>query len=189
MQIVVDIMFAWLLVFALSGCVGGSSGASPMAKTAVPPPSDAGQEDIASSVERPATVRLVFMGKGDSSTCIASHEVERHLPPGVDPATFVVTELLRGPTRDERARGLYSSFERSVADPKATPLRNHLRHVEITDMIAVVDFGFAGQSFLNQAACAATAVRSSIERTLLALPGVRVVQFSIEGQVVAEWDA
>ena len=41
----------------------------------------------------------------------------------------------------------------------------------------------------NAAACAQVAAKSSIERTLLQFHGVRAVAYSIDGEIVDEWDA
>jgi hypothetical protein len=42
---------------------------------------------------------------------------------------------------------------------------------------------------LNAAACAQVAAKSSIEGTLLQFHGVRAVAYSIDGEIVDEWDA
>ena len=60
------------------------------------------------TVTLPETVEIA-LGRGDRLV-----PVERIVPRGVRPAPHALRELLRGPTREERARGLRSAFERGA---------------------------------------------------------------------------
>jgi hypothetical protein len=60
------------------------------------------------TVVRPRTVEVAFL-RNDRIA-----RVERIVPRGVGPARHALRELLRGPTREERARGYRSAFEPGV---------------------------------------------------------------------------
>jgi L,D-transpeptidase catalytic domain/Putative peptidoglycan binding domain len=95
------------LVLALAGtlAVDLQPGAAPQAAR----PKAAAPAKIVRAA--PKTVEVAFVRKSDGRLV----RVERTVPGGVVPARHALRELLRGPTRDERARGLGSAFRRPGA--------------------------------------------------------------------------
>jgi spore germination protein GerM len=115
--------------------------------------------------------------------------VMRTVPAGADPLAVAVTSLIRGPTTEEAAHGLWVPFDRSTSDPATKPLRVHQVRVTVKDGVATVDFDKAAESYLHQAACASSAVTSAFEFTLRQFEQVKEVQFAVDGAVITEWDA
>lgn len=62
----------------------------------------------AEQLPRPAAVEIAFVRNGWVA------RVERDLPRGVSPARFALRQLLRGPTREERRRGLRTAVPREA---------------------------------------------------------------------------
>jgi hypothetical protein len=101
----------------------------------------------------------------------------------------VLRLLLAGPTPTERSQGLEDPFQRPLAGWGEAPLLRSLTGVLRVGETAVVSFRAPAMAYLNGAACVQEALKTSIERTLQVLPGIRRVVYSVDGQVVDEWDA
>lgn len=105
-------------------------------------------------------------------------------------ARAVIEVLLRGPTAEERARGLEDPFGPSMSQGKNTGrLGDYLHGVRVEGRHAVLDFAPGGMDWLNNTACVQEAVKTAIERTLGEAFGIERVDYAIDGRIVAEWDA
>ncbi|MBI2390199.1 MAG: GerMN domain-containing protein [Deltaproteobacteria bacterium] len=174
------------LAFALSGCAAQRPGAPPPA----PKPGAAAAHPPDAGAAR--TIGLHFVTRDDPFLdCRAHARVERVIAVDADPIDAAMRALIDGPTPGEEQQGLYSPFRRSVADPATPPLRASQVSVRLHPggEAAVVSFASEAAPYLLQAICARTAVTSSIELTLLELPGIRTVRFAIDGVIIEEWDA
>lgn len=92
------------------------------------------------------------------------------------------TALLAGPTAEERAAGLHSWFSGETA--------GMLRGVEVTDGFAVIDFGDLRPVIPNAVGSAgALMLLGELQATAFQFPGVRRVEFRIEGscEALMEW--
>lgn len=109
--------------------------------------------------------RLTF----PTSDCTKLATFERKVPKSVAMARLLVEALLAGPTPAERTAGATSPF------PKGSDVRSViLRNGEVT-----VDFNERLQNVGG--ACAASAIRESVTRTLRELPTVRSVVITAGG--------
>ena len=121
--------------------------------------------------------------------CEAVAPVARTLRPGPNRADALLQALFAPLTEAENDRGLFSPHHGYVSAPDAPGLGEFFVGVTIQDGVAHVAFTSEAMAYLNQAACAQTAVKSSIERTLQQLPDVESIEYVVDGRIVVEWDA
>jgi hypothetical protein len=104
--------------------------------------------------------------------------------PWQDQAIFLevaVSSLLAGPTEAERAQGVTSFFSEATAD--------YLREVSLEGDTAVVDFRDLRQTIPNATSSAGSlALLSELNGTIFALPGIRQVEYRMEGSCEAFWN-
>jgi len=110
--------------------------------------------------------------------------------------TRVVRTILTGPNEAERAAGFYVTYYPPgptgfwpTTDPPAKPLKTYFNGVKIVDRTAIVDFDPAALIYLNAPAATQYGVKSPIRNTLLKLPEIDEVKFSIRGKVFTAWRA
>ena len=146
------------------------------------------------SASATTTLHIAFH-KEDSLTCTVTEDVKRVIPHSTDVADSALHELFKGPTEKEIRDGLSSTFEPSFAlatiflEKEARPLGTYYRGVSIENDIATVDFTSEALSYLNGPACLQAAVKFPIIETLLNIPSIKYVEFSIDGKIYTEWDA
>jgi hypothetical protein len=135
----------------------------------------------------PRNVRLHYPFRDDRFLdCQAHGWITSGLPACAEPLDFALRRLLAG---DAVGADLLDPFQTSTSRASLPPLARFYRGVQLTrDGIAIVDFSADALGYLNQAACAAEAVKSSLLRTAMQLEGVRGVAFAVEGRVVDDWD-
>ncbi len=104
---------------------------------------------------------------GDS--CTETRPFTRSVPKSLGLARLLVEALAAGPNDAERNAGAASPF----------PKYSRVKGVVLRDGIATVDFNERLQNVGG--ACAATAIRESVTRTLMALPSVRRVVITAGG--------
>lgn len=116
-------------------------------------------------------VYFLNAAKGSAQDCENVFSVDRTVAETSAVGRAAITELLVGPTSEERAAGYSTSLSPYVA----------LRSLVVSDGVAKVDFN----EFVNPAggSCAVQAVRSQIEHTLLQFPLVESVVISVNGNV------
>ncbi len=185
-----------LLVAASLGCARTTpdpAPAAPIATLSVPTaPSDPASELATPHEPTDATwsVELFYLSEQTlEQHCEATLPVTRTIRPTPNRADALLRALFAPLTRAERDRGLISPHHGHVGAPDAPGLGECFVGVTIDDGVATVAFTGASMEYLNQAACAQTAVKSSIERTLHQLPEVERVEYVVDGHVVVEWDA
>ncbi|HEY0137088.1 MAG TPA: hypothetical protein VGB85_23555, partial [Nannocystis sp.] len=116
---------------------------------------------VVTAGERP--IRVHFSGADEPyRDCQAHAWVVRTVPAGVDPVAFAVRAVITGPTKFEAAQGLHTPFAAASSDPGIAPLSASGVRVKVKDGVATVDFPTSARPYLDQAACARTAVASSI---------------------------
>lgn len=116
--------------------------------------------------DAPAITAILSFPAGD---CTRFADVERVLPKSSAMARLLVEALVAGPTPAERKRGASSPFPKGSA----------VRAVTLKDGQLTVDFDERLQNVGG--ACAATAIRESVTRTLRQLPTVRGVVITAGG--------
>lgn len=116
----------------------------------------------------PIEVQL-FFPRSDGKDCQRVEPVTRRIPKSVAMVRLLIEALMRGPTEDERTRGVTNPM------PKGATLGS----VSMDGSTAVVDFS-SGMSNVG-GSCRAQAVRASIETTLRALPTVTRVRILAAG--------
>lgn len=124
-----------------------------------------------------------------TSHCEATARVVRVLEVAAPDAEAVLRSLFAGPSEAERERGIVSPFERTPNDPNAEPLAASFLGAEVEGETIRLLFRSEAEAYLNAAACAQMAVKTSIERTLQAWGNVREVVYVVDGRVLDEWDA
>jgi hypothetical protein len=140
-----------------------------------------------------STVTLHFTDDaGIAEDCSATRGVERLL--GTAAAEPLETRLdaalqllFAGVSDDERSVGLSDPYGLLFMEPE--PLPAYYRGVTVSAGVAVVDFAPPGLTYLNSEACRQAVLKMPIVRTLLGFDGVDRVEFSIEGEIVTEFDA
>jgi Immunoglobulin-like domain of bacterial spore germination/Sporulation and spore germination len=111
------------------------------------------------------TATLVFPA-GD---CTQFGEVSRRIPKSIAMARLLTEALVRGPSAQEKAAGATSPF----------PQGSEVRSVILRNGVVTVDFNERLQNVGG--ACAATAIRESVVRTLRRLPAVKDVAITAGG--------
>ncbi len=160
------------LVLLAGGCAGGPR-PSPTPATAPAPaiqaPTAAMSPVAASPTPSIMVVKAYFSSIVDND--VEFVPVERTVPRTAAVGQAAIEELLKGPTPEERARGLYS----------AIPEGARLRSLRVVDGVAYADFDEALQ-FQVGGSLRVMAIRKSITLTLLQFPTVQSVVISIEGR-------
>jgi hypothetical protein len=189
---------AFLFLMMQSACAGRGRGTEPvdepMARGGHTISDDAGAEDSAATGSAPATEERVTLYYLDEAvvrdrTCEATASVTRALPVGTSRLNAVLRSLFEGTTKVERARGILSPFDSTPMDSRAGRLSEYFERAEIAGRVARLHFRKQAMKYLNAAACAQIAVKTSIEKTLRAAFSVDSVEYFIDGQLVTEWDA
>lgn len=111
----------------------------------------------------------LFFPRSDGDDCRRVEPVTRRIPKSIAMARLLVEALMRGPTENERTRGVINPMPRGAT----------LGSVSMDGSTAVVDFS-SGMSNVG-GSCRALAVRASIETTLRALPTVTRVRILAAG--------
>jgi len=117
-------------------------------------------------------IYLSRMAAGSSGPCENVEPVERTVPSKGAVYRSAITELLKGPTAEEKAAGLYSSL------PRGTVLRSVAADAEgivTADFSRTLGSGVAGS-------CRISAIRAQITATLNQFPEVRGVVISVGGR-------
>ena len=150
----------------------------PAPSRTAPPPSvatAAGTPAAATATVAPsptrATMRVVVYYTRIEDNEIAFVPVERTVPRSSDVGRAAIEELLKGPTSEERAQGIYSPI----------PEKAGLLSVRVSDGVAYADFSKALEAQVGGSEWV-MAIRKAITLTLLHLPTVDRVAISIEGQ-------
>lgn len=182
------------LLFVLAALTGGcaqSAAPRPSAtatspKTAVPSPTGLGKAPVptptsvpvgspaSATVEpspTPATAKLKVYYSRVVNNDIEFVPVERNVPRTVAVGRAAITELLKGPTPEEKAQGLYNPI----------PSNARLLSLKIVDGVAYADFDEALQ-FQVGGSLRVMAIRKVITLTLLQFSTVQKVIISIEGR-------
>ena len=131
-------------------------------------------------------VTLYFTNRAvlEVSDCSAVLPTTRVIPKTSAVADAALRELFGGVTERERAQGLTSSF-----DVFERTLLSSYKGISIAYGVATVKFDAAAMAYLNGAACMQMSVKAPMERTLLQFPSIKKVQYSVDGEIVTEWDA
>lgn len=182
-------LFTALLAVAtliLAGC-GGTDEASPDDTTTPTPtvtPTETETPTDASGTPEPdlRTVDIYFPNARKGDVCTEVFPVHRDVAAG-SPFTGAVTELLAGPTDDERDLGYEGWFSADTAG-----MLNSLR---IQSGIAYVDFATALRDAIPGASssCGSSSLLAMLDTTMLQFPEVVDTQYSLDGDVAAfyEW--
>lgn len=101
--------------------------------------------------------------------CAPMYPYRRKMPKSVGAARLLVEALAQGPTSSETVTGATNPFPRG----------SEVRGVNLRDGVLTVDFNERLQNVGGS--CAVTAIRSSVETTLKALPNVRQVVITANG--------
>jgi spore germination protein GerM len=122
-----------------------------------------------------ATVQLFFSNSEQDPNaldCSAVFPVSRELPSNPSVARMALTELLKGPTREEVSQGYYSSINEGV----------RLQGLDIQDGVARIDFD---RTFVAEVAgsCQVEAIRAQVTHTLIQFPSVKSVVITVAGEV------
>lgn len=112
----------------------------------------------------------IFLGKNDSD-CSEVFAIPRLVATTEAPGRVALTELLGGPTSQEKSQGFFSSINAGVS----------LQSLTITNGVARVDFSPALDEGVG-GSCRVTAIRSQITNTLKQFPTVKEVIISINGR-------
>jgi len=124
------------------------------------------------------------------SDCSATQEIKISISPSGDVVEATIKELLSGVPKSHRGKGLIDKFYNNGFLPSEIgSLSQYYKRITITRKTAVIDFRAEAMVYLNAAACLQAAVKSPIIKTLQQFPGIDSVEFSIEGQIITEWDA
>ena len=94
----------------------------------------------------------------------------RRAVPSADVAKASIEALLKGPTEEEKASGAFTSIP-EAAEVKSLSLKNG---------IATVDFASGVTAIAGS--CRVGSIRAQIEKTLLAIEGVRAVVLTVGGK-------
>lgn len=151
------------------------------------PSSSISSADSSTSSSQATTVSLYFGDRAviEVSDCSAFAGTERTIDvPFAQLPDATLRELFAGVTAEEEVEGLTDAFT-----GKSAPLIDSYQGVTIADGVATVDFTEGGMEYLNAEACWQGQVKTSIEETLFQFLAISYVQYSINGQVVTEWDA
>lgn len=109
-------------------------------------------------------------GEGD---CSAVESVRRIVPKTTMVGEAAITELLKGPTVEERGRGYYTSIPlENGAKLQSLRIENGVAHADFNEALSE---GVAGS-------CRVLNIRSQIETTLKQFPTVQNVVISIDGR-------
>lgn len=173
--------FAPWFAILLNACSAANRGGE--AEPAVP------SSGPASTAKERVTFYYVAESVVATQTCEATAPVKRAMDPNVSGINGVLRALFAGPTEQETAGGLLSPFDKTPSDPKAAPFIDFFERAEVGAGVARLYFKKGAMLYLNAAACAQTAVKTSIEKTLRALPGIERIEYFVGGQLVTEWDA
>ncbi|MFM2106233.1 MAG: hypothetical protein RL338_1265 [Chloroflexota bacterium] len=167
-----------LLVGAQLAGEGGGPDGGPGGPTASASPA-APTSPAATAPAGPVVVELWFGSMADDP-CTALAPVERTV--GSADAEAVLGALLAGPTDAELAAGAHSWFSAATAGMLASAtLDGGVLEVSFHDLRSVIPNA--------SSSCGSAALLGSLDATLLALPGVGSVRYSIEGDEAAfyEW--
>jgi hypothetical protein len=120
--------------------------------------------------------------------CLAHGSIEIEVPACELPLEFAVKKLLGG-VPSAQQQGLADPMQRSTKGEDIPPLIGFYDGLEVNrEGIVLLKFTEPALAYLNQAACAADAVRSSLSRTAKQFEGISGVVFVIDGKVFEEWD-
>lgn len=135
------------------------------------------------------TVRL-FIPLADDRflDCLAHGSMELEVPACEPPLEFAIKKLLGG-LASAPEHGLTDPMQRSTKGEGIPPLAGFYRGLEVNNEgIVLLHFSEPALAYLNQAACAADAVRSSLSRTAKQFEGISGVAFFIDGKLFDSWD-
>ena len=116
-------------------------------------------------------VQVYWLQTSDQTDCASGQLVQRQAEPTTAVAKAAITELLAGPTAEEKARGLSTAIN---PDTK-------LQQLTIADGVAMADFS-PELDKNSGGSCRVTAIRTQIEQTLKQFSTVRKVIISINGR-------
>ena len=126
----------------------------------------------------------------ETQDCSATVKIQRNYLSAEQTPQSVLKVLLQGTTKAEKGQGLTDLFSNENGFLEDTePLIEYFQGVTVSDGVAVVDFSPKAMMYLNNAACFQAAVKWPIIRTLTEFPEIEEVEFSIDGEVVTDWDA
>lgn len=182
---------SWVGVLGLVALACGGQPQPPAAVGATPE----GQPAPTSPSVEPAPARtevtLYYLDEEvvRTSHCEATAQVVRALDVAEPDVEAVLSSLFAGPSEAERETGIVSPFERTPNDPNAEPLAASFLGAEVEGDTVRLLFRGEAKAYLNAAACAQIAVKTSIERTLRAWGNFREVVYVVDGRIFDEWDA
>lgn len=125
------------------------------------------------------------------SDCGATKAVTRTIPKTSSVADATLRLLFQGTTPQEEALGYSANFDwdtDGMGEP-LEPLLSYYRGVTVVNGMATVKFTGGAMAYLNNTACMQAAVKAPIFDTLMQFPSVKNVQFSVDGEIITEWDA
>jgi spore germination protein GerM len=124
------------------------------------------------------------------TSCGITRGVVRNIGKSDNMYAETLEELFKGPSNEEKATGLVSTFElKTNSTPEIKPLGTYFNGVVVDFGVATVDFKKEALAYLNGAACLQESVKQPIENTLNQFPGIEEIRYSIDGEVFTEWDA
>ncbi len=127
----------------------------------------------------------------EESDCGATKPVKRTIAKTPSVADATLRLLFQGATPQERAQGYSSDFDwdsDGMGDP-LEPLLSYYRGVTVVNGIATVKFTGGAMAYLNNTSCMQEAVKTPIFDTLMQFPSIKSIQFSVDGEIITEWDA
>lgn len=121
--------------------------------------------------------------------CLAHGSVELKVPACELPLDFAIKSLLVGLQLKANHPELSDPMQQSTKGESIAPLVSFYQGLQVSrEGIVVLQFSEASLAYLNQAACAADAVRSSLSRTAQQFEGISGVAFVIDGKPFNAWD-
>lgn len=123
---------------------------------------------------QPTKIVEVYFGSTESpegDECETVYVRERHVPETEKLAQAALTELLKGPTLQERQDGYFTSLPPEVV----------INSLVINNGIALVDFSDSLERGVG-GSCRVLAIRTQIEKTLMQFPSVEEINISINGR-------
>jgi spore germination protein GerM len=118
------------------------------------------------------TIKVYFPKTGQFETdCRIVNPINRKIPKTTAVAKAAITELLKGPTEQEKEAGFFTSLNPGVK----------LNSLSIIDGVASVDFSEELDKDIG-GSCRVTSISSQISETLKQFPTVQSVKISINGR-------
>jgi spore germination protein GerM len=152
--------------------------------TTTTPTGNTGINPGADSIE----VTLYFTDSTDArfqTTCEAFARTTRMIPKTDAVADATLKELFKGPTVEQKGRGLEDLFH--MKDEQ--PLADSYIGVTIKDGTAIVNFHQPAMRYLSSPACMQASIKTSIEKTLKQFSTIKKIEYAIDGKIQTEWDA